>query len=139
MRDLDPTLRDAIDFKFRQARQQLKDGAKQAALVTATTAWESLPEPKFDWDVTQSYVLAFAGIYRDAQHYHQGIRLIEGLFSSGTVLPYEDRPRFVLGTIYYELGDLDNAKKWLSEASKISKGRCFREEPEKYRNLIMKK
>ena len=44
-----------------------------------------------------------------------------------------------MGTIYYEMGDMINAKKWLGEADKISKGRCFREEPEKYRKFLMEK
>ena len=78
-------------------------------------------------------------IYRDAQKYEQGLRLLQDLFSSGTVKSYQDRPYFIMGTIYYEMGDMINAKKWLGEADKISKGRCFREEPEKYRKFLMEK
>lgn len=139
MKDFDPTLRDAIDWMFRQARKQLQDSDIAAALSTAEAAWGQLPEPKFDWDVSKSYAMALAGIYRDAQKYEQGLRLLQDLFSSGTVKSYQDRPYFIMGTIYYEMGDMINAKKWLGEADKISKGRCFREEPEKYRKFLMEK
>lgn len=139
MQDLDPTLRDAIDLTFRQARKQLQDGDIAVAVNTAETAWDRLPEPKFNWDVSKSYAIALAAIYRDAKQYDRGLALLQDLFSSGTVKSYQDRPYFIMGTIYYEMGNMADAKKWLGEADKISKGRCFRDEPEKYKKLVVEK
>lgn len=138
MQDLDPNLRDQIDLAFRSARQLLDEGRTDLAIGTASAAWGRLPEPKFGWDVSKSYTHALAGLYRDAKRFREAVALMEALFASGTVLSYEDGPYFVLGTIYYEMGDMEQARHWLGEADRISKGRCFREQPEKYRRIIKK-
>lgn len=138
MRDLDVAMRDGIDMEFQSARLRLEEGRSDAAIAAGKAAWARLPEPKFGWDVSKSYAHALALLYRDSNKFSEGIALMDALFASGTVLPHQDRPYFVLGTIYYEMGDMENAQRWLSEANRISKGRCFRDEPEKYRKAIAK-
>lgn len=138
MQDLDPNLRDQIDLMFRSARQFFNDGRTELAIETALAAWAKLPEPKFGWDVSKGYTHALAGLYRDAKHFREAVALMEALFASGSVRSHQDRPYFVLGTIYYEMGDMEQARRWLSEADRISKGRCFREQPEKYRAVVKK-
>jgi len=138
MQDLDANLSDQLTLAFRSARQYLEDGQSDLAIKTASAAWAQLPEPKFGWDVSQIYLHSFASLYRDAGHFPEAAALMEALFASGTVLPYEDGPYFIFGTIYYEMGDMEKAAYWLGEANRISKGRCFREQPEKYRKLIKK-
>jgi len=120
------------------ARRCLEEGSGELAISTASAAWGRLPEPKFEWDMSQIYTHALAGLYRDAKRFREAVALMEALFASGTVLSYEDGPYFVLGTIYYEMGDMEQARHWLGEADRISKGRCFREQPEKYRRIIKK-
>jgi tetratricopeptide (TPR) repeat protein len=138
MQDLDTTIREKIDATFRVAKQNLRDGDIDSALVGATEAWAQLPEPKFDWDVSKSFVHAYATLYRDAGRYDEAVRLMEMLFASGTVKPHQDRPYFILGTIYYEMGRLEDARRWLGEANSISKGRCFKDELEKYKKALTK-
>lgn len=138
MKDLDISLRDEIDKQFRSARAQLNAGSIEHAVQTGREAWSRLPEPKFGWDVSKSYTHALALLYRDAKMFSEGIKLMESLFASGTVLAHQDRPYFVLGTLYYEAGDLENARRWLGDANRISKGRTFRDEPEKYRQALSK-
>lgn len=138
MQDLDPAIRDKIDATFRVAKQQLESGDIPSALRSAAEGWSQLPEPKFSWDVSKSFTHAYATLYRDAARYNEAIGLMEMLFASGTVKPHQDRPYFILGTIYYELGDLESARRWLGEANRISKGRCFRDEPEKYKKAAAK-
>jgi tetratricopeptide (TPR) repeat protein len=139
MQSLNIVLRDELDAEFREAKKLLREGHVQAGVKRSEAAWAKVPPPQFDWDVSQGYAHAIATAYRDAQRYADAVSIMEALFASGTVLDYEDRPRFVLGTIYYHMGDIENAKRWLSEANRISKGRCFRGEDEKYRLLIAKK
>lgn len=138
MQDLDTSLRDEIDLAFRSARQHLEEGQLDVAIARGQAAWARLPEPKFGWDVSKSYTHALATLYRDAGRFGEAVTLMTALFASGTVQPHQDRPHFILGTIYYEMGDMENARRWLGEANRISKGRCFRDEPEKYRKAIAK-
>lgn len=139
MNALDTALRDEIDLAFREAKRMLRDGDARSAIAAGEAAWARFPEPKFDWDVTQSYVHALATLYRDAGLYPQAIALMQAFLQSGRVEGYEDRPYFITGTIYFEMGDLENARHFLSEANRISRGRCFRDEPAKYRALIEKR
>lgn len=134
--DLDVKLRDDIDATYKEAKAKLASGDKDTAVVLATKAWGKLPDPKFNWDVSQSFVHTLAGILRDAGRFTEAIRVMEELFASSTVDAFEDQPRFVLGTIYAEMEDAARAKKWLREANRISKGRCFVGVDPKYRKYV---
>ena len=138
MEDLNATVRDEIDALFIRGRGKFKAGDKSGALQDADAAWKMLPEPKFGWDVSMSYTHALAKIYRDTGNFSNAIALMNELFSSGTVEPYEDGPRFVMATIYFEMGDVEGAVKWFGEANKISKGRCFQGEDKKYQEFYKK-
>jgi hypothetical protein len=132
MEDLDSAVRDKIDAMFIEAKKKLNAGDASGAVQGAETAWKTLPEPKFGWDVSKSYTHALAKTYRDTEHFSNAISLMNELFSSGTVKSYQDGPRFVTGTIYFEMDDFKNAIKWFREADHISKGRCFQGEDKKY-------
>ncbi|HVE86686.1 MAG TPA: hypothetical protein VND93_27700 [Myxococcales bacterium] len=135
-RNLDVPLRNEIDAMFREARARIDAGKKDEAVPLARQAWDKLPEPKYDWDVTQSYTIALAAILRDAGLYQEALRVMEDDFASGVVLPYQDQPRIMMGSIYAELGDRTKAKKWIGEANLISKGRCFFGMWLKYRSYV---
>jgi len=130
--DLNTTVRDEINTLFIQAKGRLESGDKSGAIQDAEAAWKMLPEPKFGWDVSKSFTHALAKIYRDTGSFQNAITLMNELFASGTVKPYQDGPCFVMATIYFEMGDTENATKWFGEANQISKGRCFRGEDKKY-------
>lgn len=135
MEDLNATVRDEIDALFIRAKGKLESGEKSGAIQDAEAAWKTLPEPKFGWDVSKSFAHALAKMYRDTRNFKNAIALMNELFASGTVKPYQDGPRFVMATIYFEMGDNENAMKWFDEANKISKGRCFRGEDKKYQEF----
>lgn len=136
MKDLNESVRDEIDVILRHAQKALTTGDKQSATKLVEEAWSKLPDPKFGWDVSKSFAHAVAELYRDTGNFSAALKVMNNLFLSGTVKPYQDGPYFILGTIYFELGDLENAKKSLIKAAKISKGRCFNGEPEKYKSII---
>ncbi|WP_080424597.1 tetratricopeptide repeat protein [Burkholderia ubonensis] len=135
MEDLDTSVRDQIDALFIQAKSKLESGDKSGAIQDAEAAWKTLPEPKFGWDVSKSFTHALAKIYRNTGHFQNAVALMNELFASGTVKPYQDGPRFVTATIYFEMGDNENAMKWFDEANQISKGRCFQGEDKKYQEF----
>lgn len=136
MKNLDVETRNEMDRLFIRSRKLLEEGQTTEALALAEEAWAKLPEPKYDWDVTLSFTHAMAKRYRDAKHFDKALAVMKWLFASGVVEAFEDGPRFITGTIYYDAGNLVEAKKWFSEANKISKGRCFRDEPPKYKEFF---
>ena len=136
MEDLQVALRDKLDLMYREARSRLAIGKLDEGILLAETGWKELPEPKFGWDVSKSYAHALALVYRDTNRYHEALSIMSELFKSGTVKSHQDQPYFITGTIYFEMGDVENARKWLEEANRISKGRCFRDEPEKYERFL---
>ena len=135
MEDLNTIVRDEITALFIQAKGKLESGDTFGAIQGAEAAWKTLPEPKFGWDVSKSFTHALARIYRDTGNFRSAIDLMNDLFASGTVKPYQDGPRFVMATIYFEMGDHESAIKWFEEANQISKGRCFRDEDKKYKEF----
>ena len=132
MQDLDIGVRDRIDELFIQSAHAMKNGDIDLAVKLAEQAWYKFPEPKYDWDVSLSFTHALAQTYRDAKMFDMALAIMRAFFDSGSVLDYEDGPRFMLATIYYHQGNFVEAKKWFGIADKISKGRCFREEPQEY-------
>lgn len=138
MKDLNPAIRDEIDKLFIRSKGKLDSGDTTGAIQDAEMAWNILPEPKFDWDVSQSFTHALAETYRDTGDFQNSLNLMQKFFASGTIESYEDGSRFILGTIYFEMNDEENAKKWFAEANRISKGRCFQGEDKKYLTFYKK-
>lgn len=132
MQDLNEDIRDVIDELFIKSAQAQDAGDMVLAVQLAEQAWKQLPEPKFEWDVSKSFAHSVAETYRDAKLFDKALAVMQTLFDSGTVKDYQDGPRFILATIYYHQGNFNEAKKWFAIADKISKGRCFKEEPQEY-------
>lgn len=132
MEQLDVSIRDEIDALLKQAKEQISSGDRAQGIKTAEAAWEKVPEPKFDWDVSKSFAHSLAKFYRNTGNFDGAIKLMTALFDSGTVKAHQDGPRFIFATIYCEMGDEVLAMKWFAEANKISKGRCFQGEDNKY-------
>ncbi len=138
MKDLNPAIRDEIDKLFIRSKGKPDSGDKTGAMQDAEMAWGILPDPKFGWDVSKSFTHALAETYRDTGNFQNALNLMHELFASETVKPRQDGPRFILGTIYFEMNDEENAKKWFAEANRISKGRCFQGEDKKYLTFYKK-
>jgi tetratricopeptide (TPR) repeat protein len=136
VKSLDVPLRDQIDALFRDARARMNEGKKDESVALARKAWDLFPEPRFGWDVTQSYTIAMAAILRDAGLLQEALQLIEADFASGVVLKHQDQPRIMLGSIYAEMGDRERAKRWIGEANLLSRGRCFFGMWLKYRSYV---
>jgi len=138
MQPLDVSIRDQIDALLKQAKQEILNGDKAGGIKTAESAWEKLPAPKFDWDVSKSFAHSLAKFYKNTGDFDSATKLMTEMFDSGAVKDHQDGPRFVFATIYYEKGDVDLAMKWFAEANRISKGRCFQGENSQYLEFFKK-
>ncbi|MBB1356043.1 hypothetical protein [Pseudoalteromonas sp. SR45-5] len=135
MKKLPVELRDKIDELYIFAFQALERKDFITAKEQAEKAWELLPEPKFDWDVTLSFVSGICEMYKELGFYKNAHKIVDQLFSSDHLDDYDDGPVFLKGVIYFEQGELELAKMWFDKANIISKGRCFVSQPKKYKTF----
>lgn len=135
MKSLPTELHDEINELFIEAFKKLDDNKLIEARSIAEKAWQLLPSPKYDWDVTISLVSDICDMYKELGFYENSHKIIDELLSSGHLDDYDDGPIFLKGTIYYEEGELELAKVWFDKANAISKGRCFVGQPLKYKTF----
>ncbi|MBB1335986.1 hypothetical protein H5154_22400 [Pseudoalteromonas sp. SR44-5] len=139
MENLPIDLRDKIDALYISAYKALEVKNVDIAKKKADEAWGLLPEPKFDWDVTLSFVTAICEMYRELTLYNDALQIIEQL------LEYRDKNKvggfhggiiFLKATIYYEMEQLPISYQWFNKANDMSRGRCFVDEPKKYKTFF---
>ena len=135
MKSLPPKLHDEINELFIEAFKKLDENKLNEARSIAEKAWQLLPSPKYDWDVTISLVSDICDMYKELGFYGNSHKIIDELLSSGHLDDYDDGPIFLKGTIYFEQGELELAKVWFDKANTISKGRCFVSQPLKYKTF----
>ena len=133
MKNLPLNLRDKIDALYISAYEALEKKDLNTAKEQAENAWELLPEPKFDWDVTLSFVSGICDMYKELGFYEKSHKIVDELLNSDHLDDYDDGPIFLKGAIYFEQGKLELAKEWFDKANTISKGRCFVSQPKKYK------
>ena len=133
MKNLPVNLRDKIDALYISAYEALEKKDLNTAKEQAENAWELLPEPKFDWDVTLSFVSGICDMYKELGFYEKSHKIVDELLNSDHLDDYDDGPIFLKGAIYFEQGKLELAKEWFDKANTISKGRCFVSQPKKYK------
>ncbi|MBB1349446.1 MULTISPECIES: hypothetical protein [unclassified Pseudoalteromonas] len=135
MKNLPVNLRDEIDALYIAAYEALEKKDLNTAKEQAEKAWELLPEPKFDWDVTLSFVSGICEMYKELGFYENSHKIVDELLNSDHLDDYDDGPIFLKGAIYFEQGELELAKMWFDKANTISKGRCFVSQPKKYKTF----
>ena len=133
MKNLPLNLRDKIDALYISAYEALEKKDLNTAKEQAENAWELLPEPKFNWDVTLSFVSGICEMYKELGFYEKSHKIVDELLNSDHLDDYDDGPIFLKGAIYFEQGKLELAKEWFDKANTISKGRCFVSQPKKYK------
>jgi len=135
MKTLPVHLRDEIDALYIFAYEALEKKDFNTAKEQSEKAWELLPEPKFYWDVTLSFVSGICEMYKELGLHKEALAILDELFEFGNLKPYQDGPIFLKGAIYFEQGELELAKVWFDKANMISKGRCFVSQPKKYKTF----
>ena len=135
MKNLPVELRDKIAELYIFAFQALERKEFITAKEQAEKAWGLLPEPKFDWDVTLSFVSGICEMYKELELYKDAHAILDELLNSDQLDDYDDGPIFLKGAIYIEQGELELAKVWFDKANIISKGLCFVSQPKKYKTF----
>lgn len=132
---LDPEIEKAVREEFRRALVQLKAADKKGAAATAQNAWRRMPAPAFGWDWSLSKVNTLVYILREAGEFQPAIQVLQEQLSSKFYRDYQYHPYFLLGTVYFAMGELQMARENFRVADRISEGRCFIDEDPAYKVL----
>ena len=135
MAELSQQLRDEIDGLVAAGDGLLNSGQYDEAMSVYRRAWESLPDPKDQWD-DSARLLAAIG---DAQFFNgefAGAR--ETFMAIVRDFASADNPylRLRLGQCLFELREMPEAANWLAGAFLLARKRVFAQEDPKYLTWI---
>ncbi len=127
---------DPIYAVLAKAKPAVESGDNQLASQYSDEAWALVPEPRFGWDSSYICTHHTVKILRRAGLYDKAIALVNSYMTSGFHLDYQDGPYFWLGTLHFEIGEMEEAFGLLKRANSMSGGRCFLEEDPKYKKFL---
>lgn len=136
--ELDPEVYQQAGALIRQSKQALECGNKENAALLASQAWELVPNPKYGWDSSLSLVRSLVRLLRESERYNDAIAIARGHLESEFYLEYQYHPYFLLGTVHYAMGELENARECFLQAHRIGGARAFLDEPKEYLELVRK-
>ena len=139
IRTLETKALETISEELSKAATKMEQQDFKGAEKHYLKIWQLLPEPKYSWDFSEAALLALAEFYRDTQKYEEARAWIGRLFDNCEVLPFESRPFLVAGTIEFEAGALEEARKHFEKALAVGKERAFAGANSKYLNFLKQK
>jgi tetratricopeptide (TPR) repeat protein len=135
VRTLETTLVDPIYALMRDGLALAKQGRHQDGVPLFKKAWELLPEPKYEWDISQITLYRMAKFFRDAQLFGEAHAWIDQVAKCPGQLG-DGKAELIKGTIYFAAGEMDSAFEWLDKAYQASGKRVFQGEDPKYLNFL---
>ena len=121
-----------------ETRQQLSEGKVDLAQLNLEHAWNLVPEPKAEFDISISLVLGAIRLLASSKQPSYALRWINEL-QKLPVSAIDAEPNFLMGMTYIELNDESKAFEHFDKAYKMSKGRCFQGEEKKYLDFYKKR
>jgi tetratricopeptide (TPR) repeat protein len=127
---------DEIDTLHAEAKAALGRKDLGAAARLSDEAWAKLPEPKFGWDHSYNCLHRLVEFKRPTgQGLQEMISLVQGYIASEYFRADTFGSHFLLGTLYYDVGELDRAFEAFQTADKLSGGYCFNSQDPKFRKF----
>lgn len=116
-------------------REQYKFADAEVLLIQA---WDLIPEPKFSWGDTDSYLYAVVDFYRRWGKHDVAKKWI-GQALAQDLMPHEYSQYLEAGKTYYEAGESDQAEVYFGKVFKIIGARGFSGEDPKYLKFYREK
>ena len=137
VKNLELDKREKIDSLFFKSYSELKVGNYNECYSILEEAWALIPGPVYNWDVSWSFIRAKVKILSELDKVDLAIELVDEYIDSGYMLEYEDGPFFLKGKLFFLMGRKEKSFELFNRANSISRGRCFRDEDEKYLNFYL--
>jgi tetratricopeptide (TPR) repeat protein len=99
-------------------------------------AWNAIPEPKKDWDVSDWIMGSIAEAYYLQKDYDTALKYF--LETLKCINGERGFINFRIGQIYFNKDEIDNATKYFQKAWDLSEGRAFQDEDSKYLYFLKK-
>lgn len=115
----------------KQARQFREQGNFNDAEVNLMQAWALIPEPKFSWGDTDSFLYAIVDFYRKWGKHEVAKKWITEALNQN-LMSHEYMQYLEAGKTYYEAGEFETAKNYFAKAFIIAGARGFSGEDPKY-------
>jgi tetratricopeptide (TPR) repeat protein len=135
--ELPADLRQQIDDLLRQAGEAARGGEPERSEQLRLKAWEMLPEPKLGWEFYSNTMprnnLTF---FRDTKQFDKALHWLEVTresYGPGR----DDSVEFLAATLWYEMGNLDEAFDEFDRLYKAFKARPFQGKDRKYLDFYM--
>ena len=120
-----------LKMNSKAGREKWKDGDLNEAERYFLEAWEAIPEPKNEYDYTQSLSRGFIVFYRDTSQFEKAkywLNVMRAAYGSEA----SDYVDFTAATVYFAAGELDAAFQIFDTQFKKYKSRPFQGEDKKY-------
>lgn len=137
-KDLPHEIYDEMAPYRKQARLYREQGKFVDAEVLLLQAWDLIPEPKFSWGDTDSFVYGIVDFYRQWGKHEIAKKWIAQTLAQD-LKPYEYSQYLEAGKTYYEAGELEVAREYFSKVFKIIGARGFSGEDPKYLKFFREK
>lgn len=117
---------------IRSSNEAYRSEGVQAALNQLLQAWEMLPEPKTQHNMSTVLASFIANYYLEQQLFDEALHWGNILKEGQKYKIDSGEGYFLCGKIYYEMGDTENALQEFSIAWEKSDGRIFSGKPKQY-------
>jgi len=136
IKKLNEKLFDEIDTLHAEARAALGRNDPGAAARISDEAWAKVPEPKFCWDFSYVFVHRLVEFKRPTgQGLEEVTSIVQAYIASEYCKADNFGSHFLLGTLQFERGNLDEAFEAFKTANQLSGGYCFAGQDQKYRKF----
>ncbi|MCG7556388.1 hypothetical protein [Pseudoalteromonas sp. Of11M-6] len=136
MKELDERLSDEINEKFNRSLEFRDRGKIDESFVAMQEAIELIPSPKSQWSESLIIITSACEHFITIEKLAEAEALIDEYLNSDFCISYDDSPSFIKGIILFEMGNFKQAYEWFAKANSISRGRCFVEQPKKYKTFF---
>lgn len=110
----------------------------EAALNEYTKAWNLLPEPKLEWEISSWIAACINSAYFDMNVFPKAKKWAEIALQTRRS-DIDTAPLIDLGMVCYELKQYDESYKYFDDAYNYGKDRAFKERPKKYLDFYLSK
>jgi tetratricopeptide (TPR) repeat protein len=135
---LDKKIDEALGIELEKAYNLMMQKRFAEAELHMKKAWELIPEPKYQWDSSQSTIGNLSEFYLAWGKYDDAKFWAKEVFKCNP-LPGDGFPYFFLGKIHYEAEEFEDACKQFKKAYELSGPRAFQEEDQKYFKFLKEK